>query len=62
MYYNCDKIGYYKKDYTVQDQIEADKKILEKTRLHCLDIDDEWKVNNVETKHINDSSFDLRKE
>ena len=22
MYYNCDKVGYYKKDYIIQDQIE----------------------------------------
>ena len=41
MCYNCDKIDYYKKNYTIQDQIEADKKILNKTRLYNLDIDDE---------------------
>ena len=39
--YNCDKIDYYKKNYTIQDQIEMNKKILNKARLHSLDIDDE---------------------
>ena len=41
MCYNCDKAGYYKKNYTIQDQIETGKKTLNKTRLHSLDIDDE---------------------
>ena len=41
MCYNYDKIDYYKKNCTIQDQIEADKKILNKIRLHSLDIDDE---------------------
>ena len=41
MCYNCDKVDHYKKNYTIQDQIEADKKILNKTHLHNLDIDDE---------------------
>ena len=41
MCYNCGKVGYYKKDYTIQDQTEIDKKILKKTRLHYFDIDDE---------------------
>ena len=40
MCYNCDKADYYKKNYTIQDQIEANKKILNKTHLHNLDIDD----------------------
>ena len=41
MCYNCDKTDYYKKNYTIQDQIETNKKILNKTRLHNLNIDDE---------------------
>ena len=41
MCYNCNKINHYKKNYTIQDQIEIDKKILNKTRFHNLDIDDE---------------------
>ena len=41
MCYNYNKIDYYKKDYIIQDQIESRKKILKKTRLHYLDIDDE---------------------
>ena len=41
MCYNCDKIDYYKKDYIIQNQIETDKKILKKARLHNFDIDDE---------------------
>ena len=41
MCYNCDKIGYYKKSYTIQDQIDANKKVLKKVKLHCVDIDDE---------------------
>ena len=60
--YNCDKAGYYKKNCTIQDQIEINKKNLNKVRLHNLHIDDEWKINNVKMKHINDSFFDLRKE
>ena len=39
--YNCDKIDHYKKNYTIQDQIETNKNILNKTRLYSLDIDDE---------------------
>ena len=41
MCYNCDKADHYKKNYLIQDQIEANKKILNKTRLHNLDIDNE---------------------
>ena len=41
MCYNYNKIDYYKKNYTIQDQIEMNKKTLNKTRLHNLDIDDE---------------------
>ena len=41
MCYNYDKTNHYKKNYTIQDQIEADKKILNKARLHNLDIDNE---------------------
>ena len=41
IYYNYNKTDHYKKNYTIQDQIEANKKILNKTRLHNLDIDDE---------------------
>ena len=62
MCYNCDKADYYKKNYTIQDQIEANKKTLNKARLYNLDIDDEWKINNVEMKHINDSFSDSKKE
>ena len=40
MCYNCDKADYYKKNYTIQDQIEANKKMLNKARLYNLDIDD----------------------
>ena len=38
------------------------KKVLNKTHLYNLDIDDEWKINNIEIKYINDSFFDSRKE
>ena len=41
MCYNYNKIDHYKKDYIIQDQIETNKKILKKARLHYLDIDDE---------------------
>ena len=41
MCYNCDKVDYYKKNYIIQDQIDINKKILNKARLHNLDIDDE---------------------
>ena len=41
MCYNCDKADYYKKNYIIQNQIEADKKTLNKTRLYYFDIDDE---------------------
>ena len=41
MCYNCDKADYYKKDYTIQDQIETNKKTLNKARLYNFDIDDE---------------------
>ena len=41
MCYNYNKAGYYKKNYTIQDQIEANKKVLNKARLYNLDIDDE---------------------
>ena len=41
MCYNYNKINYYKKNYTIQNQIETNKKILNKTRLYNLDIDDE---------------------
>ena len=41
MCYNCNKINHYKKDYTIQDQIESEKKVLKKARLYCFDIDDE---------------------
>ena len=41
MCYNCDKADYYKKNCTIQDQIEASKKIINKIRLYNLDIDDE---------------------
>ena len=41
MCYNYNKIGYYKKNYTIQDQIKTNKKILNKARLHNLDVDDE---------------------
>ena len=62
MCYNCDKVNHYKKNCTIQDQIETNKKILNETHLYNLDIDDEWKINNVEIKYINDSFFDSRKE
>ena len=41
MCYICDKIDHYKKDCTIQDQIETNKKTLKKARLHYLDIDNE---------------------
>ena len=41
MCYNCNKVNYYKKNYTIQDQIETNKKILNKARLYNFDIDDE---------------------
>ena len=41
MCYNCDKVNHYKKNCTIQDQIETNKKILNKARLYNLDIDDE---------------------
>ena len=39
--YNCNKVNYYKKNCTIQDQIETNKKILNKARLYNFDIDDE---------------------
>ena len=62
MCYNCDKADHYRKNCIVQDQIEMDKKIINKARMNNLDIDEKWKINNVEMKHNNDSSFDSRKE
>ena len=41
MCYNCNKTDHYRKDYTVQDQIEANKKIINKARVNNLDIDEE---------------------
>ena len=41
MCYNYNKVDYYKKNCTIQDQIEANKKILNKAYLYNLDIDDE---------------------
>ena len=41
MCYNCNKIGYYQKNCTVQDQIEINKKIINKARINNLDIDEE---------------------
>ena len=43
--------------------MNVEKKILKKARLHYLNINKKWEINNVETKHINhDSFFDSRKE
>ena len=41
MCYNYNKVDYYKKNYTIQDQIEASKKILNKIHLYNLDINNE---------------------
>ena len=41
MCYNCDKADYYKKNYIIQDQIEINKKILNKAYIYNLDINDE---------------------
>ena len=60
--YNCDKINYYQKNCIVQNQIEINKKIINKARINNLDIDEEWKINNAEMKYNNDSSFDSGKE
>ena len=40
MCYNCDKIDYYRKNCTIQDQTETNKKIINKTRINNLDIDE----------------------
>ena len=40
MCYNCDKADYYQKNCIVQDQIEADKKVINKARVNNLDIDE----------------------
>ena len=39
--YNYNKADHYKKNYIIQDQIETNKKILNKARLHNLDINNE---------------------
>ena len=41
MCYNYNKTDHYRKNYTVQDQIEANKKIINKARVNNLDIDEE---------------------
>ena len=51
--YNCDKINYYRKNYIIQDQIEANKKVINKARVNNLDIDEEWKINNAECGKTN---------
>ena len=38
--YNCDKIDHYRKNYIIQNQIEANKKIINKARINNLDIDE----------------------
>ena len=38
--YNCDKADHYQKNYTIQDQIETNKKIINKARMNNLDIDE----------------------
>ena len=40
MCYNCDKVDYYRKNCTIQNQIEIDKKIINKARVNNLDIDE----------------------
>ena len=62
MCYNYNKIDYYRKNYIVQNQIEINKKIINKARMNNLDIDEKWKINNVEMKYNNDFFFDSRKE
>ena len=39
--YNCDKIDHYRKNCIVQNQIETNKKIINKARINNLDIDEE---------------------
>ena len=39
--YNYNKTNHYRKEYTIQNQIEINKKTLKKTRIHYFDIDDE---------------------
>ena len=38
--YNCNKADHYRKNCTVQDQIETNKKIMNKARINNLDIDE----------------------
>ena len=40
MCYNCDKVNYYRKNCIVQNQIETNKKIINKARMNNLDIDE----------------------
>ena len=40
MCYNYDKINHYRKDCIVQNQIEANKKTINKARINNLDIDE----------------------
>ena len=41
MCYNYDKIDHYRKNCIIQDQIETNKKIINKARVNNLDIDKE---------------------
>ena len=41
MCYSYNKVNHYRKNCTIQNEIEINKKILKKARLYCLDIDDE---------------------
>ena len=41
MCYNYDKTDHYRKNCTIQNQIEINKKIINKARINNLDIDEE---------------------
>ncbi|KAF6240114.1 hypothetical protein HO173_001724 [Letharia columbiana] len=58
MCYNCGKKGYYRSIYIITTQTEAGKKAFEEVRLHAMEIDEEFEIDNVDTTGSDGSSSD----